>query len=157
MGSTTKGMVAKATCPVLAIPEKSLFRGINQIVYASDFNQNDIEALKGLTAFAQKSNAKLSVLHIFNKKPVKDSETEDFQRQLTEKVKYEHLKYDSRISDNLAESLSIYLRDSNADLLVMFEKENAGMINLLFHKDMVKHFAVHTTIPLMSYNMLSIK
>lgn len=154
MGSTSKGLVAKSPCPVLTIPEKAMFREIKQIVYASDFNQNDIGALKRLAAFAQMYNAEISVLHIFNKGPIKDSA--NFQRQLTEEVKYAHTKYDSRISDNVAESLISYLEENKVDLLVMFEKENTGIINMLFHKDMVKQFAIHVTIPLMSYNIHSI-
>ncbi|HNU15955.1 MAG TPA: universal stress protein, partial [Chitinophagaceae bacterium] len=36
MGSTAKGLVAKAPCPVLTIPENALFKEIKQIIYASD-------------------------------------------------------------------------------------------------------------------------
>jgi nucleotide-binding universal stress UspA family protein len=156
MGSTAKGLVGKATCPVLAIPEEAVPREIKQIVYASDFNQYDLTALKRLAAFAKLYNAEISVLHIFHNEPVKDSETAVFQRLLTEQAKDAHLKYDTRVSDNIAESLVNYLQNKKADLLVMFEKENMGMFNMLFHKDMVKKFATHTTIPLMSYNTFSI-
>jgi nucleotide-binding universal stress UspA family protein len=156
MGSTAKGLVAKAPCPVLTIPENALFKEIKQIIYASDYDQNDIAALKRLADFAEVSNAEISVLHIFKNEPVKDSETVTFQRLLTEQVKYAHLKYDTVVSTNVAESLVTYLSDNKADLLVMFEKENMGIINMLFHRDMVKKFATHTTIPLMSYNIFSV-
>jgi len=156
MGSTAKGLVAKAPCPVLTIPENALFKEIKQIIYASDYNQNDIAALKRLADFAEVFNAEISVLHIFNNEPVKDSETAAFQRVLTEQVKYAHLKYDTVVSTNVADSLATYLSDNKADLLVMLEKENMGIINMLFHRDMVKKFAKHTTIPLMSYNIFSV-
>src|SRR5690606_11640050 len=132
MGSTAKGLVAKAPCPVLTIPENALFKEIKQIIYASDYNQNDIAALKRLADFAEVFNAEISVLHIFNNEPVKDSETAAFQRVLTEQVKYAHLKYDTVVSTNVADSLATYLSDNKADLLVMLEKENMGIINMLF-------------------------
>jgi nucleotide-binding universal stress UspA family protein len=156
MGSTVKGLVAKAPCPVLTIPENALFKEIKQIIYASDYNQNDLAALKRLADFGEVYNAEISVIHVFNSEPVRDSKTVAFQRLLTEQLKYAHVKYDTRFSDNVTESLATYLQDNKADLLVMFEKENTGMINMLFHRDMVKKFATHTTIPLMSYNILSL-
>jgi len=156
MGSTAKGLVAKAPCPVLIIPENARVREMRQIIYASDYNQNDTAVLKGLADFADVYKAEISVLHIFNRESEDNSEPVAFQRMLTEQVKYAHLKYDTRVSANVAESLVTYLQDKKADLLVMFEKENMGIINMLFHRDMVKKFAAHTTIPLMSYNILSI-
>lgn len=156
MGSTAKALVAKAPCPVLAIPENTPYREIKQIVYASDFNHNDIAAIKRLVNLAQMYNAEISVLHIFNNETLNNSETAAFRRLLTDQVKYAHLKYETRVSDNVAESLVTFLQDKKADLLVMFEKENTSIINRLFHKDMAKQFAIHTTIPLMSYNILSI-
>lgn len=157
MGSTTKGLMSKSSCPVLAIPGKALYKEIKQIVYATDFNRNDIAALKRLVSFAQVFNAKIDVLHIFNGDPIKNSENTTFQLQLIEQVKYAHLKYETRVSDNVPETLSGYLQYIKADLLVMFEKENTGIINVLFHKDIVKQFAIHTIIPLMSFNTLSIQ
>lgn len=156
MGSTAKGLVAKAHCPVLTIPENALFKETKQIIYASDYNENDIAALKKLADFAKVYNAEISVLHIFSDERANDSETSVFKKLLTEQVKYAHLKYDTQVSANVAESLVGYLQDNKADLLVMFEKENSGIVNLLFHKDMVRKFATHTTIPLMSYNIFSI-
>jgi nucleotide-binding universal stress UspA family protein len=156
MGSTAKGLVAKAHCPVLTIPENVLFKEIKQIIYASDYNEKDIAALKKLADFAKVYNSEISVLHIFSNDPVNDSETSAFQKLLTEQVKYPHLKYDTQVSANVAESLATYLTNSKADLLAMFEKEDSGIVNLLFHRDMVRKFATHTTIPLMSYNIFSV-
>jgi nucleotide-binding universal stress UspA family protein len=157
MGSTSRGLVSKSSCPVLIIPEKALYKEITQIVYATDFNRNDIATLKRLVSFAQLFNAKIDVLHIFNSDPVNNAEMTNFKQHLMEQVKYANLEYTTRVSDNVAETLAGYLQDTRTDLLVMFEKENSGIINQLFHKDMVKQFAIHTNIPLMSYNIISIE
>jgi len=157
VGSTTKALVSKASCPVLAIPEKAIFGGFNKIVYASDFDPNDLDVIQRVTAMAQLYEASISVLHIFTKEPGEHSDSVAFQQWLTEVVKYPNIKFDSLVSDKAAKSLADYILDSKADLVVFFEKENT-FIGGLFHKGMVKQFVDHAaTIPLMSYNIHAIR
>lgn len=157
VGSTTKSLVEKAPCPVLAIPENAVFREIQQIVYASDFDPNDIPAIKKIIPISQVYHAKIAVLHLSENEFKEQSEAIAFQQQLTDEVNYLHLKYDTESSQNIAKSLVSYLQLNQADLLVMFEKENTG-IGRLFQKSTVKQFVDHAlTIPFMSYNIHSVK
>ena len=157
VGSTTKLLVTTATCPVLAIPENTTFKEIQQIVYASDFDPNDIPAIKRIIPISQVYHAKIAVLHLFENEDKEQSEAVSFQEQLTDEVKYLHLKYDTEASQNIARSLVNYLNLNQADLLVMFEKENTG-ISGLFQKSTVKQFVDYSlTIPFMSFNIHSVK
>lgn len=158
MGSTTKALVSKAPCPVLSIPEKAIYSGIRQIVYASDIEPNDIAVINKIAELAQSYNADISALHVYKKEPKADSEVEvAFKKQLSEEVNYSNFSYDTLVSNNVPETLVRYVKDSNADLLVLLEKENTGFRGL-FHKGIVKQFVDHAaTIPLMSYNIHSIR
>lgn len=155
VGSTTKALVLKAPCPILAIPEEANFDVLKHIIYASDFNQHDIIAITRLVPIAEIYNAELSIVHIYKDESSYNSEATNFRKNLSYQVKYPHLNYETLVSDDLAKSLVSYLNNKNADLLVMFEKDNTG-ISRLFHKDMVKQFAEHSTVPLMSFNSYSI-
>lgn len=156
VGSTTKALISKAFCPVLAVPEKAVYSGINHIVYASDFNPNDLEVIHRTTDVAQINEAEFSVLHISKQIPGEDSDAAAFQQWLTEVVKYPKMKFDTHVSDRTVQALAKYMRDNNADLVVFFEKENS-FIGGLFHKGTVNKFVDHlATIPLMSYNIHSI-
>lgn len=108
VGSTTKALVTSAPCPVLAIPENTIFKEIEQIVCASDFDPNDIAAIKRVIPVSQAYNAKISVLHLFKNKSKEESDASAFQQQLTDEVEYLHLKYDAQASHNIAESLVNY-------------------------------------------------
>lgn len=156
VGSTTKALVTSASCPVLAIPENAVLSKIKQIVYASDFDQNDIAAIKRIVPVSQVYHARISVLHLSKNELKVKEESAAFQQKLTDEVGYLHLRYDIQASHNIAESLVSYLKVNQANLLVMFEKENTG-INSLFYKSMVKQFVDHAvTIPFMSYNINSV-
>lgn len=156
VGSTTKSLISEASCPVLAIPEKAVFSGINKMVYASDFNPNDLEVIQRTIDIAQKNDAAVSVLHISKEEPEEDSDAAAFQQWLTEVVEYSNIKFESLVSDKEAEALADYIKAREADLVVFYEKENS-FIGGLFHKGMVKQFVDHaTTIPLMSFNIHSV-
>ena len=155
MGSTTRKLIAVSPCPVLAIPEDASFSEIRQIVYTSDFNRHDIAALQKLTAFAANFDAKIAVLHVFSSELDHKAEAENFKLQLAENIKYDSLEYATRISQNIGEALANYLQEIKTDLLVMYEKEKGGIIERMFHKDLVKKFATHTSVPLLSFNALS--
>lgn len=156
VGSTTKGLVTSASCPVLAIPGNAVFREIKRIVYASDFDQHDIAVIKKLVFISQTYHANIAVLHLSQNELKEKKESAAFQQKLTDEVDYLHLKYETQASYNIAQSLASYLKLNQADLLVMFEKENTG-INSLFYRSMVKQFVDHAvTIPFMSYNTHSV-
>jgi len=154
MGSTTKKLVAKSPCPVLAIPENVSLKEIRKIVYASDFDQYDMAVLKKVADFAAMYDAGIIVLHIFFSGEKKENEMMTFKQQLSEHLSYANIEYDFRISENVNQAIANYLQECKADLLVMFEKEE-GLIDKLFvfDKDRVGKFATHTSVPLLSYNL----
>lgn len=155
-GSTTRALVSAATCPVLVIPENAVFREVRQIVYASDFDENDIAAIKSLVPVSQVFNGKILVVHIFKKVAEEEAKAASFQRQLMKEVRYLHLSYESLASANVPCSLINYLKLNQADLLVLFEKENTGIAGL-FQKNIAKQVVLHTEVPLMTYNIHSVR
>jgi nucleotide-binding universal stress UspA family protein len=157
MGSTTKKLIEDSPCPVISIPEHSGFTEIKNIIYSSDFDENDIAVLKKLSDFAMNFNADITVVHIFHEDSIFTDAATGYQKQLAEQVHYPGLQYHYETSDDIVGSLLDYLKNNDADLVVMYEKETNGMIQRLLHHDMVKLFAMDTTIPLMSFNSFSIE
>lgn len=157
VGSTTKALISKAFCPVLAVPSEAEFKGFEHIIYASDFNPNDLEVIHRTTDVAQKHDAAVSVLHISKEEPGKDSDAAAFKQWLTEVVQYPKIKFEALVSEQVPPALAGYVSENDADLVVFFEKENS-FIRGIFHRGTVKHFVDHAaTIPLMSFNSHSIR
>lgn len=156
MGSTTRKLVEKSTCPVLAIPETGSYSDPGKIIYASDLVSNDINVLKKLATFAAKLNSHITVLHVFPSEPAFETETRNFRKILSNAFGDGSISYDSIVSENVSESIAEYVQRYNADLLVMYEKEKAGVIGAMFHKDLVKRFATHTQVPLLTFNSLNL-
>jgi nucleotide-binding universal stress UspA family protein len=154
MGSTSMGVIKQANCPVLTIPCESQFKLFGHIVYATDFEEEDIEAINSLTEIAGLFDAKLNVVHISTEDEYAGSEKmEWFKELLNEKVTYPKLNFELLQSNDIYNRLESYVIANNISLIAMFERESKSIFNKWFHKDLVKRMEFHTAVPLLSFNM----
>jgi len=157
LGSTTKKLAVHADCPVFAIPGNSIPGKINSITYASDFDKNDSGIIAKLVPLAELYNSNITILHIFDSPLNNDSKIDAFKQQDAELFKNTRIIFDSRVSENILESISNFVQVNKTDLLAIYERENGSLFEKLFHKDIAKQFSTHTTVPLLIYNRLNSK
>lgn len=153
MGSTAKQLIEKASCPVLAIPSDSVKTEIKTIVYASDFEEEDFGAIDKLTEIAKPFNAKICVVHISPlDEHIGTSHKKELEAKLHKYIDYPHLKLDILYADSALNTLKLYYQNSNADLIAMLEREDKGVKQKVFHRDLVKRIEAYGKIPLLSFN-----
>lgn len=153
LGSTTKQLISKAPCPVLAIPPNTSYMKPKTIVYATDFEEEDVYAIKKVVEITERFNAKLKVVHISTKKEFSgETQIEWFRNSLQEKVTYKHLEFELLFSEDIFKRLQMYLTDVKADLVVMLERDKRGLFKKQFHRDLVKKMETRSKIPVMSFN-----
>ena len=153
MGNTTKQLIEKSPCPVLAIPAEATHKQLETIVYASDFLEEDINAITKLIEIARPFNGVIKVVHITKKEEYDGiTQMEWFKEELKQKIKYEKIEFEVIFSEDIFESLRIYLGDVNADLVVMMEREKYGFMDKITHRDLVKRMESYGMLPLMSFN-----
>ena len=153
LGTTTKRLIKKAACPVLAIPSDTFYTAPKTIVYATDFEQEDVFAIQKTVELAQRFKSKLYLVHISNKKEyASEMQIQWFKNALAEKVTYEHLEFRQLFSENIFKELHSYLKEVNADLVVMLEREKHGFLKKWFHRDLIKKMHSYGEVPLLSFN-----
>ncbi|WP_452229166.1 MULTISPECIES: universal stress protein [unclassified Lacinutrix] len=153
MGSTTKQLLKSASCPVITIPEDASHTKIKTIVYATDFEEEDLGAIHKLVEIAEPLHATIKIVHVFpiNKK-LKIEEEKALQDEIHKSIKYANLVLDVLYSDDIFNTLKIYFSTCNADLIGMLERENQILSSHVFHRDLVKKMASYGKIPLVSFN-----
>lgn len=157
-GSIAKALLGKVNCPLLMIPSSKSFKSIKTIVYASDFEEDDISALQELVEIAQPFNAKIKIVHIATKEEyLGDQQMEWFKEMVRQKIKYQDIEFQVFFHDTVYEGLRIYIDSHRADLVVMLEREEHGLLKNLFHDDMVKTMESQISIPLLSLNKIGLK
>lgn len=153
LGGTTKSLVEQSPVPVLAIPEYADEHGYEKVLYASDFQEVDLTAIKKLVELVRPYQPEIQILHINLDNEFKGTEKMAWFKELVlDTIDYEHLTFELLYSEDLFQSLYKHMSEDDFDLLVMLEKKRSGIIEQLFHEDLVKKMEFRTWIPLLSYN-----
>ena len=153
MGNTTKQLIKKAPCPVLAIPEDATHKDINTIVYATDFEYKDLQAILTLVEIAKPYNAEIRVVHI---SPSEEFDPmirlQEFEDHINDKVDYPNIIYENIPSDHTFEDLKLYLGEVNVDIIAVLKRKSKGLFKQLFHHDLVIKMESYGRLPLLSFN-----
>ncbi len=153
MGNTTKKLIEKAPFPVFAIPDNVKKMKIKNMVYASDFEEEDVEVLQTMVKIAKSFNATIEVVHFATKNEEKANERmEWFKELLKQKISYKNLAFEVFISLDIYKSLQVYIDENQADVIGMLERKKSGFLQNIFHRDLVKKMASYGKIPLLSFN-----
>ncbi len=153
LGSTTKALIKKAPCAVLAVPEMYEIGNLKTIAYATDFEQADIFAIRRLIPMAKVFNAQIKIIHVTTTKEYAgEQQMEWFKEMLQDKVDYENLEFDLIFSDEVFKELQGYLDDTNSDMLAMLERKDNTFFEKYIQRDMVKEMVKDITVPLLSFN-----
>ncbi|NNJ88031.1 MAG: universal stress protein [Eudoraea sp.] len=153
IGSTASSLIDKSYVPLIIVPEKTPSKQIEKIAYATAFEQADILAIHRLVAIAEPFNAMIKLVHI---SPKGEYAGEDqmawFKEMLENKVTYPNIEFDLRFADNINSSLQSYVEEEDPSLLAMLEREGHGLLNNIWHKDIVKQMKSVVKIPLLSFH-----
>jgi len=153
-GNIAMALLKKVGCALLMIPNAMRFQKIKTVVYATDFEEADMFAIKKLVALAKPFKAKIMVVHI----PAGEEFTEKKElkwsnEMLRQKVDYPNIQFQTFLADSINHGLRAFAELHNTDMLVMMEREHDGpFFKKLFHKDLIKQTKSHISIPLLSFN-----
>lgn len=152
MGSTTKHLIEKAPCPILSIPSDASHVPFKTIVYATDFEEEDVYAIRKLAEMAEQLDAEIKVVHVSTKDEYKGGmQMEWFKEMLHKKVTYKRMDFKLLFTEDVFDALRVYLGNTNADLMVMLEREHKSIIKKWFHRDLVKKMETYGRVPLLSF------
>lgn len=158
-GSSTKSMIEKSPCPVLAVPPNLDSFDLDVISYATDFEESDIHALEWLIeTLAKPLKSRVIVVHFG---PEKEGDTahqmEWFKEMLRQKITYENISYDVVEQEDVIIGLMDYLEISGSKLVAMLEREHKGFLSTWTHADKVKMMSSKGKIPLISFSKKHLK
>ena len=106
-GSNTVRVMQRCKTPILAIPDKCKFRGLNKIAFTSDYlSKYKTEELESLLYFAHKFNSNIDVLHMMKTSDLTETEK-------TNKTYIDKLLFDVNHNFVNLESNDLYKTDGN--------------------------------------------
>ena len=149
LGTNTYGVIKRATCPILAIPESYHGTDITQVVFACDYRKmNDLKAMDPLTAISQKYDMHLHLLHIDeHQQPIDGKELFEGKKIDQYLKKVEHSFHVSK-EKHTEEAIQKYIDDHEIDLLAVMPRKHSFFEGLT-HKSFTKQMAHHSKVPLL--------
>ena len=151
-GSNTLQVIKESTCPVFCIPEGTSINDLKKLVYAYNYQKEDIYALKEVITLAINLNASVDVLHICTEE-IKEPDPGDMEPSQDIKSYFDSpdvnfiYKY---FKGSVHDGINQYLRDNKADILALLKKKR-NFIEEIFHKSITQYFAYYTDIPVLVF------
>ena len=129
---------------------------IKTVVYATDYEKEDIYAINKLTEIVKPFKSNIKIVHISEEDEYDGELSMDwFKELLKQQVHYKKIDFKAVSSDDIFDSLKTYLEDVDADLVVMMEREKTGFIKKMFHRDLVKRMESFGNIAFISFNEIN--
>jgi nucleotide-binding universal stress UspA family protein len=153
MGSTAKKLIDKAPCPVLTVPSDHRFEKLTDLVYATDFEVEDLKALEKVIPLAKVWGAHIRVVHVtMDKEYAGKAQMDWFREMVSQKIDYDKIHFEVLQSDDIVHTLEDYSESQHAGMIAMLERMQNGGGKKLFHRDLVKKMASRNRLPLLSFN-----
>lgn len=155
-GSITTSIVEKSTVPVMVLPIEMTFAAYNKIVFATDYQPNDLQDLQQVTKIAKSFECPLQVVHVVNRFEEDEDEVDltrlvAFCDSIRMNVAYGKIKCEEYQYTDVPEGIQAYAEEEEADLLVVSTRQRK-FIQRLFGKSVTRELLFDFNLPLLVYH-----
>ncbi|MEO1436073.1 MAG: universal stress protein [Bacteroidota bacterium] len=148
-GSVTTSTLAMAKCPVWVVPAGAIYKGIHNILYASNQHDNELSGLNQCIALAKNNNAVLHYVHINENLNqgyrIQDRLFETISRDEEPEIPFIMTTINS---SSVEGGLENYVEENDIDLLVMISAPKTLLERILFQSN-TRKMAFRTKVPLL--------
>lgn len=146
-GSTAIEVLLKADCPVLLVPPKAVFIGIDNIVYTMDFEFRDLGALNYLKHWTKVLKAPVHCLHVIEKGEDEEKLLKNLSIMKMTFSRHKHITF-GMMKGEMEDVIEKFAENKKADIVVMMMNKGNFISNLISNSK-VKNVARHIPIPLL--------
>jgi nucleotide-binding universal stress UspA family protein len=151
-------LLDKIEVPLLIVPNDMNYTVPSTIVYATDFEPEDILSIQKLIKIARPFEALIEIVHVYEMdKHLEQEKMAKFKIELLKQVSYSEITFRSILSSEIKSGLISVLNNEKASMLAMLERKHNWGLNNFFHKDLVKDMEATVEIPILAFNKNSNK
>lgn len=152
IGSNTEAVIEEVRCPVLSVPKHAPAPKIERIVYASDYSEEDIPAIRAVVQLGSCFGAKIDLVHIIRKPEEQDGEdAAAFRLEVQGLFPDVPLSFQELTNRHRDEGLMDYYNQVGADVLAMVRREK-GFLRSLFTQGLTERMTYQAKVPLLVLN-----
>jgi nucleotide-binding universal stress UspA family protein len=155
LGTHTAQVLQQSTRPVLSVPESASFhKPIRRITYATNYTDEDIQALRALCDITAPLNAQVTALHISGHRLEPEYETwlmGEFMTKALGQISYPHLTFNLIYGNDVADRLEEYVRQGETDLLVLSTR-HLPFLQRIYKRSVTKRLASRSAVPIVAFH-----
>ncbi|PXX26486.1 universal stress protein [Arenibacter sp. ARW7G5Y1] len=148
-GSNAADIIENSSIPVLTIPEFARYKGIQNIVYSSDFYNLDKE-LDIIIPFAKLLDSWIQILHIDKDNEGYEGDLKQKEMNLRQDFSYQKIKLTELKINSVILGINKFVTDVDADMVIMFT-HHTNFLEKVFQKSVTQNTAFQTSIPLFTF------
>jgi len=141
-GSETISVVDHATRPVLVVPKNADLNKLSKVIFATDYNETDMNGIHYLVKLGKLFNFHLIIVHVnlFNDKDILKMKKEEIFLNHVKRLKYPHISFREITGKEVTHRLNTLCDETGADLLSVMHYKNS------FLKRLFKHSTTHKAL-----------
>lgn len=148
-GSTTADIISHSTIPVLAVPRKAVSSGLERILFATNYENGDLEALEYVIKLAEMFDSEITVLHASGGDALKDEiMLRGFRELVREAFAFQRINFEKSTSVSFFEAVADKVEQNMVSLLVMmqYQKHLSPLKRKRVH---IKDMSYYSEVPLL--------
>lgn len=151
-GSDTKMIIDEAKCPVLFVPRNYAFKGIKQIIYATDYEKADVDTLQKTINLFKVFDPSITAVHqtknIDFQMKIKQRGFLDIVRQ---KLDFDQINFITVNGQKDVQEIIDYAQKIDCDMIIVL-KQNRDFLEKLFHSSSSHKIVAKSNIPVLVYH-----
>ncbi|NCA84579.1 MAG: universal stress protein [Clostridia bacterium] len=149
-GKVSSKVVQNATCRILTVPRDTEYHGFQNILYTTDFNDEDDSDLRRLIGLLKYYHPKIHCIHIDldGNAPVDAARMQKLQQQFSDATeKNSSIVFEVIRHDDFLEGINEYAKDHNIDLIAVVNHRKS-FLKRLFTTDHTRQLLFASDVPL---------
>jgi nucleotide-binding universal stress UspA family protein len=135
-GEDTYTIIKNSPHPVLVIPADTDIAAIHKVIFATDFDEADINAIHYLVKLCKLFNYQLEIIHIAQTiiQQVEGAKEHAFKKQLA-RLKYPGLTYQKVNGEEVVDTLNYLIEQSGPAILSMLHQSHSFLARVFEHSE----------------------
>lgn len=158
LGNHTMDVLEDLTVPVLVIPQESAYRPIKNIVFATNFENEDTSIVLDAVTLAEHNDAMVQIVHITTDDDEEvvaaEQEVMDWFKRITKnQVEYPNLRFRNvQTLGSVLSELQAMIESEQIDLVILSTKSK-NFIKRLIEGSFVRKMANHSKVPFWVFHL----
>lgn len=147
---TVLAMEEIRSCPVLAIPSKTTYTKIKEIVFPTDYRTNfKRHEFQSMVDIAKISKSSIKVLIVLPKDEILDEDQINNQNLLKDYFEGLDCSFHSIINKDVQSAINVFLQSSGSNMIAFMNRRH-HFFKMILSRPMVKNLGYYSTIPVLA-------